>query len=360
MLVSDSIKVYNTIELLKEQFNTSDWYLIKEEQSIFPHAKDIICRVCRYMYANVTDAITKRTPKGLVFNYQIPFKVFDGLDVFFEGIDLKITFFMAYNDEQENMISFSDFSKYDPNGAWLTPNRKLFCPEIFISYHCPRHRQYYAVIEPLTHELTHAYEDYCRLLHKAPPLADLVGKPLYSKVSKILQDPNSSKICKAIANIFYMGIKSEQNAFVAEVHAQIINSFKPNEEPEAYKDNYILKKLTLYKNIEAINQDIIFLRYPDSQKQKDEIWQCISLLTGKNFKNFEEAIYYLMDYNNSMQEKILKKVIRIIRKYKEDKGVYQRYIKKSPEAYFRERDNAKGFIDFEGDFDDLYNRISKY
>ena len=69
MLVSDSIKVYNTIELLKEQFNTTDWYLIKEEQSIFPNAKEIITRVCRYMYANVENSITKRTPLGLIFFY---------------------------------------------------------------------------------------------------------------------------------------------------------------------------------------------------------------------------------------------------------------------------------------------------
>ena len=360
MLVSDSIKVYDTIELLKEQFNTSDWYLIKEEQSIFPHAKDIICRVCRYMYANVTNAITKRTPKGLVFNYQIPFNVFDGLDVFFEGIDLKITFFMMFDDNQRKAIDFSEFSNYKANGSWLTPDNKLFSPEILISYKCPRHRQYYAVIEPLTHELMHAYEDYCRLLHKAPPLANLVKQPLYNNVAKILQNPNTSKICKAIADIFYMGIKSEQNAFVAEVHAQIVNSFKPDEGPETYNIPFILRKLPLYDNLKNLNQDIDFLRYPDSQEERMEIQNCISQITGKNFENFEKAIFYLIDYNNRMQENMLKKAVRIIRKYKEEKGVYQIYQRQDPEAYFRERDNAKGFNDFEGAFDDFYKRISKH
>lgn len=50
MQTNNPIEVYNSIQLLKEQFNTTDWYLIKEEQSIFPNAKEIITRVCRYMY----------------------------------------------------------------------------------------------------------------------------------------------------------------------------------------------------------------------------------------------------------------------------------------------------------------------
>lgn len=360
MLVGNSIKVYNSIELLKEQFNTDEWYILKEERSLFPNAKEIINRVCRYMYGNVENSITKRTPKGLTFSYQIPFDVFNGLDVFFEGIDLKISFFMMFDEKQRKAIDFSEFSSYKANGSFLTPDNKLFSPEITISYKCPRNRQYYAVIEPLTHELTHAYEDYCRLLHKAPPLADIAKQPLYDNVAKILQAKNSDAICKSIANIFYMGIKSEQNAFVAEVHAQIVNSFNPDNGAETYDIPFVLRKLPLYDNLKALNQDINFLRYPDSQEERIKIQNCISQIVGKKFENFEKAIFYLIDYNNKMQENVLRKAVRIIRKYKEEKGVYQIYQRQDPEAYFRERDNTKGFNDPEANFDDFYKRISKY
>ena len=359
MLVSDSIKVYNTIELLKEQFNTTDWYLIKEEQSIFPNAKEIITRVCRYMYANVENSMTKRTPLGLIFNYEIPYDIFKGLDVFFEGIDLKISFFMMSDGNEGETIDFSEFSKYNAKDSWLTPSKKLFNPEIAISYKCQWNKQYYSLIEPLTHELTHAYEDYCRLLHKVPSLINVVNQPLYDNIAKILQDPNTDKISKAIANIFYMGIKSEQNAFVAEVHSQMINAVE-NEMPEHYKTDYILKRLPIYQYLQRFNENILYLQHPDGKEEKDKIWQCITQITGKTFKTFDEALYYLIDYNNKMQENILKKVGKIIYNYKVNKGVFQKNNETNPEFRIRNMENSEGFNDFEEDFDNFYNRISKY
>ena len=102
------------------------------------------------------------------------------------------------------------------------------------------------------------------------------------------------------------------------------------------------------------------MQHPDGEKEKDKIWQCISQITGKTFKTFDEALYYLIDYNNRMQENVLKKVGRIIYNYKVGKGVYQKNNETNPEFRIRNMENSEGFNDFEGDFDDFYKRISKY
>lgn len=61
-----------------------------------------------------------------------------------------------------------------------------------------------------------------------------------------------------------------------------------------------------------------------------------------------------------MQENILKKVGKIIYNYKVNKGVFQKNNETNPEFRIRNMENSEGFNDFEEDFDDFYNRISKY
>ena len=62
-----------------------------------------------------------------------------------------------------------------------------------------------------------------------------------------------------------------------------------------------------------------------------------------------------------MQENILKKVGKIIYNYKVNKGVLQKKNNETnPEFRIRNMENSEGFNNFEEDFDDFYNRISKY
>lgn len=352
MLENRALQIYDKIEYLEKIFNTDRWSILSEEQSTFPFAKAILDCVFYYMKENKEKSKITRDDNGTFYMFDIPYDAFRLIDTFFYGIDLTINCYEKdmgkNNDPYMNKSSY-----YVSKDAKLIQNYKLYKPEIVINYTANWGEMYYDLIAPLMHEFLHAYENYKRLINKAPSLETASNSNTYEKALEYLKK-SPELPSYHIALMFYFTTKCERNAFISQMHGEI-KTLSKNNKFKLSDANQIIKRLTLYKEFKGFDEDISFFKYDANAKQKQEIFNSIKDLSGKNFSSYREAVKYLEDYIVWQECIVIRKLKRIIKKYQDEQGGLQEGVNFKLKENLRRKGYTKSVLEYFEWFDYIVN-----
>lgn len=165
----------------------------------------------------------------------------------------------------------------------------------------------------LYHEITHAYEDYRRLLNNDNSFRENYGK--YSiNLNMLLNSKNS--LNHNLFNVLYILSKTELNAFLGQAYNEIKKLSKDIRNYKQY--NKIYKRTEVYLNL--FNAQISFmclLREKDT-KNRNMILQQANKILNIKFKNYHELLSFLdreidktLKYVNKKISKLMYKVFYI-------------------------------------------------
>lgn len=168
----------------------------------------------------------------------------DNIEKFAKKRKIKMTIFF---DKLEIIFNFSqnaympDLSKYD--------DKKNRFDKVTIYVDKSEFKSIPNISSILTHELTHAYEDFKRNeKHLDWTLKDLGKDPLYNEAKKMLSRPQDS-VEEFIGRILYTFNKSETNAFYSEF-TTLLDSLYEKDTVVEYNDALIqFKETQQYQNL---------------------------------------------------------------------------------------------------------------
>lgn len=352
MLQNKALEIYDRIEYLERIFNTDRWSILSEEQSTFPFAKAILDCVFYYMKENKEKSKITKDDNGTFYMFVIPYDAFRLIDTFFYGIDLTINCYER-NMGKDNDPYMDKSSYYVSKDAKLIQNYKLYKPEIVINYTANWGEMYYDLIAPLMHEFLHAYENYKRLLNKAPSLETTSNSNTYEKINEYFKKAPKSPSYH-IALMFYFTTKCERNAFISQMHGEI-KTLSKNNKFKLSSISDIIKKLSLYKEFKGFDDDIAFFKYNDDARQRQETFNAIKDLSGKNFSSYQEAVNYLEGYITWQECIVIRKLKRIIKKYQDEQGGLQEGVQFKLKESLRRKGYTKSVLEYFEWFDNMVN-----
>ena len=227
----------------------------------------------------------------------------DNIEVFFNKIE----------------IIFDDESGYIPSLSKFNKEQKIF-DNIIIKLNKNKNRP--EIIRDLFHELTHAWTDYGFHIKDYPyTLNDIITSKSYvmsmqmSKDYKSLKvtDENSKKFANILLNVAKSGYilnKIEQNAFVSEIQAELLNYEGELLVFDKFKKMILeLKEIknffNLFEYLEKINKD-------SESSQQTFLFLYNNMLENKKFNTFNQLYKYL---NNKLAKSFDKISITISKVY---------------------------------------------
>lgn len=150
----------------------------------------------------------------------------------------------------------------------------------------------------LTHELTHAYEDFRRNeKHLDWTLKDLAGDPLYKEAERMMQKPQD-ELEEFVGKILYAFNKSETNAFYSEFTTLLDSLYKKDivieynealgkfKETEPYKN--IVWVISILNNSHGIISDFIRSYWNNATGDSMTTNKCIKKLKWMANKKFQK------------------------------------------------------------------------
>ena len=317
--------IINEYAALQERLDFGHQISLFEEKHLMPKIDDYYNAFAKHAYKDIMNGKTH-----LEYNESI----FYGIDCFFDKA--KISIDIKY-DKHGVDGSHQTYATNYPN-IRLTPNNKLPIMEIggiisgndwFID------RMLYSFFY---HEITHCYENYCRLLKNPDANNDLFN---YSVCSGYVEYGKLSNICepygKQLANVLYRVSQIEQRAFIAGSVGEYKACTKHLRGQHLKPLKETLQKLKNYKNMVSMLNDMESLyRLNDKDIQKILVNEVnnlnivigkasddtIKALTFKSInKNYIDALknntntFKKFKSYNQMINFLNRKVIYVFRKY---------------------------------------------
>lgn len=246
---------------------TEDKFVILEKHGIIPHINEY-WDILRYTLYNMKPDENN--------NYIITHNIFSEIENCpFSGVFIKIHVNHVKNGK--TIIN----GGYIPYPLKINDNGKIF---FAININITTSGFFETEIGPLfKHELTHAYEDYCRLKNNRDGLSNHIMKTNYFNIDRTLKDVDNT-YKTMISNICYLFSNTESNAYVAtlkgEIDSYIESCHNTNDVFNLLKSTYTWKKIVETENY--INK---LININDNLEQYIILkeWQ---ETTGENIKSF--------------------------------------------------------------------------
>ena len=153
------------------------------------------------------------------------------------------------------------------------------------------------------HELTHAYDDFQRHIHKKKTIADFAQENNLDKIN--LEAMNG----KVLANFLYLTNPSEINAMVGELPLSIFNSCVGDYSSKPVFD--ALKKTRMYRSYQNLlrwmNQLLVInpMNNEIANTNKNLLLSEFNRLTNYNYKTFNEMTIFLYKRFKKYEKKLL-------------------------------------------------------
>lgn len=153
------------------------------------------------------------------------------------------------------------------------------------------------------HELTHAYDDFQRHIHKKKTIADFAQENNLDKIN--LEAMNG----KVLANFLYLTNPSEINAMVGELPLSIFNSCVGDYSSKSVFD--ALKKTRMYRSYQNLlrwmNQLLVInpMNNEIANTNKNLLLSEFNRLTNYNYKTFNEMTIFLYKRFKKYEKKLL-------------------------------------------------------
>lgn len=166
---------------------------------------------------------------------------------------------------------------------------------------------YHYIVENLSHELLHAYNEYQSCLHNSKiKVSDLVDQDLYQKtIFSIYNGEEFPRFaCKRILNVIR---KCEQNAYLSELNFVKIDSYK-----NAYKSFKESQVWTMYVSLWNYLNEL----YNEGTNKDKELFKT----EYNEITNSNKSFYYIYKKLNSQFEKIFRKIEKTVPKI-----IYNKY-----------------------------------
>lgn len=143
---------------------------------------------------------------------------------------------------------------YIPNKSKYEEESKLL-DVVYIKINTIEENTYDKLVRSLAHELTHAYENYKRLLNKKDSLKELSDKG--TQYYKAIQYDNDGSLNDTVKRIQYLLTSFERNAFLTEIHTSLLgkkirtykDAIEEFKKSDIWKQYSILKSMTDNKNV---------------------------------------------------------------------------------------------------------------
>lgn len=219
----DILLTHIAIDYIKQ----SDQYFLLEKYGLYDGCKDLtefILKRVKNKYKQKISTIAININKSELKKYN---------NIFFDEIQLIV-----------NVVDTESNGGYDPKD-----NNSLNKDNLFYSIKLNFDINHNKLIDDLRallyHELTHAYNNYCIVVTNKDNLYNVLKKQHYYNF--ISGKSSYDDIKQILSDVLYHINKTEQNAYIAELHAELENNKNVIHGPQEALD--IIKKSVVYKNI---------------------------------------------------------------------------------------------------------------
>lgn len=260
----------------------TNFLYINEDRNIFEKhgVYDGQIKFCKELAIYIYEEIQKNRHKIINFNISK-----EELDTIFDGIFFK---------ELKVRVSDDETTGYEAKNSNYDNKAMLFNSiEIYINSRDYKTKE--SLLTMLTHEITHAYEDWNRhQKQNIPSLFNINNNTEYKKVvsKSIYSDNGFEKIC---AQIIYTFSSVERNAYLSELGAEL---YKTNKDIKTYKE-----ALKIFKTSDTWIRFTILKNEYETAKQKNPDEFCnyyrklkkTSITNNKIFKYIDNTINKAFD-----------------------------------------------------------------
>ena len=296
---------------------------LNEKYGVFPDAENILAAVSEFVNWIADQACSQpfcfyqdsaaSTAKFL--------QCLEGTGIFFKDCTLQVTVWFQDNigDEGYSGVFDIDNTQYTVKGvpdisAMHGSSRYTvgyFKPFFKFSFNCSeKHFRRYGA-STFMHELLHAYEFLNRLKMTGSVEAMKNGMTVDGKTVAHYMLENKDPDTAAVANLFYVSEKMEQNAFSAEVYVYVMSVLQrdtifPKLAIERFKGSDIYRRV-----IEKPESDLKELRKITDGRRRKKILEFANYYVVYKFTDYER----LMDYFEHILYKIKSRVISTVGKW---------------------------------------------
>ena len=296
---------------------------LNEKYGVFPDTENIFAAVSEFVnwIADQTCSLSFCFYQNCAASTAKFLKCLEGTGIFFKDCTLQITVWFQDNigDERCSGVFDIDSTQYTlkevPGTSAMHGSSRYivecFRPVFKFSFSCSeKHFRRYGA-STFMHELLHAYEFLNRLKTTGSVEAMKNNMTVDGKTIAHYMLENKDPDIAAVANLFYVSEKMEQNAFSAEVYVYVMSILQrdtifPKLAVERFKESDIYRKV-----IEKPETDLKELRKITDNGRRKKILEFANYYVVHKFTDYEK----LMDYFEHILYKIKSRVISIAGKW---------------------------------------------
>ncbi|MBO5003715.1 MAG: hypothetical protein J6D03_00260 [Clostridia bacterium] len=268
--------------------------LIFEKHGVAEGLVEFAERITKHMF-NWANPETKKTVHYRSFYDRLKEKIFP--NVFFEEIQVEYAYDYSGKKKSDGFYIISK--------SPLTDNGLLELVEIKINANTANTKEYLHSI--LVHELTHAYEDYCRKLNNGVSMIDV--KTIFDKAKHIKGNPDDEFGPDDVELSEYMLMSHEVNAFITTIHSTMhrykyelcsFNNFLTK--IKYFNDDKLAITLKTYYDFYDLFNEYIFR----GEKRKDIVEKYVKIYNEMFHTDYDE---------DKLREKMIQRFSKVIKKF---------------------------------------------
>lgn len=248
---------------------------LNEKYGVFDGCENLARRICEYI-VKWNKTVTVNSPKI------VKFKISDSNWV-------GVVELLLYNDTNSNIA------------AAYVPNKSNIIDKVFNTLYLQINLKNFSkekILVSLMHELTHAYEDYNRIVKGKETLSDVVLKTGYNR--NLVGMYMGYKNC--LSYIFYYIHGFERNAFITDLYAELKNCHERFVKIDDIID--FLKHTDFYGNYMVICDWIDDIAKIDNKDEQDAILKfCENDISNMKFRSYKHFVKYLLKKKYSILKK---------------------------------------------------------
>ena len=227
-------------------------------------------------------------------------------DTFFDVFDCQI----SIKDGKDNVKGIS--GGYSDKGSGLVDGK--YVVKMYINYFGPSIDAPWKCGQYFSHEITHAYESYCRETKGGESFDDYMDRTGYRNITTQFVYGDERELKTAISNVLYYVSDAEIHALVGEMRKEIQHGIKFVHNNEEAME--LLEKTTAWENYEYA-EDTYMTLYSrlDGEKYDNfraQVVSCFNELTGFNARTYNQVVKYIGKQVRKFGKKIFDNGVKML------------------------------------------------